>query len=251
METAQVVVLIALIVAGGAVAFRYWIRLHAKKQAADVTRDVYSIWAAQGPFDSGTKSAAAMRYAYLAVRGPEEAERMSDSIAKHAHAFDADPCVWENLRQESLGLAGTKAQDHLAVAKGLAAADSLNKDLLEAGGHRMEYARQPDGRLTFAYKQIWSDEDIQRKKETDAEAITKSIGESLLEDNSAEGQRLAQFLLEIQRSNPEHGPTTSMTLGKLWMACVSFSNENPTSDIAREFTSLNDAYSATKPGLEP
>lgn len=191
-----------------------------------------------------------MRYAHIAVQGPEEAERMSDAIAKHAQVFDADPGMWEKLRQESLGLAGPKTQDHITVAKRLAAADSLNKDLFEAGGHRMEYARQLDGRLTFTYKKIWSDEDIQRKKEARAETITKFIGTSLLEDTSAEGQRLVQFLLEIHRSNAEHGPETSMALGNLYMTCASFSNKNPNSDIAREFTALNDAYSATKPDLE-
>ena len=250
MDTAQVVLLIALIVAGGAFAFRYWIRSQAMKQAAEVTRDIYPVWAAQGPFGSGTQSAGAMRYAYLTVRGPEEAERMADAIAKHAQAFDADPGVWEKLRQESLGLAGAKTQDHVTVAKGLAAADALNKDLFEAGGHRMEFARQPDGRLAFAYKQIWPDEDVQRKKEAAAETITKSIGTSLFEDASPEGQRLVQFLREIHRSNPEQAPETSMALGKLWMACVSFSNENPNSDIAQEFTALNDAHTATKPELE-
>lgn len=250
MDTAQVVLLIALIVAGGALAFRYWIRSQATKQAAEVTGDVYAVWAAQGPFDSGTQSAGAMRYAYVAVRGPKEADRMSDAIAKHAQAFDAAPSVWEKLRLESLDLAGPKTQDHVTVAKGLAAADSLNKDLFEAGGHRLEYARQPDGRLTFAYKQIWSDEDVQRKKEADAETITKSIGTSLLEDNSTEGQRLVQFLLEIHRSNPEHGAETSMALGRLWLSCLNFAKENPDSDIGKAFTVLNDAHTATRPGLD-
>jgi len=250
MDMLQIIFLIALIVAGGAFALRYWIRSQARKQAAEVTRDVYPVWATQGPFDSGTQSALAMRYAYLAVRGPEEAERMSEAITKHAQAFDTDPGVWEKLRQESLGLAGPKTQDHVTVAKGLAAAVALNKDLFEAGGHRMEFERQPDGRLTFAYKQIWSDEDVQRKKLADAETITKSIGTSLLEDASPEGQRLVRFLREFHRSNPEHAPETSMALGKLWMACVSFSNDNPNSDIAKEFTVLNDAYTATKSEFE-
>ena len=97
MDTAQVVLLIALIVAGGAFAFRYWIRSQAMKQAAEVTRDIYPVWAAQGPFGSGTQSAGAMRYAYLTVRGPEEAERMADAIAKHAQAFDADPMFTQSV----------------------------------------------------------------------------------------------------------------------------------------------------------
>ena len=250
MNTAQILLLIVLIIVGVALAIRYWIRSQATMKAAEVTRDVYPVWAAQGPFDSGVRSAAAMRYAYLAVRGPEEAQRMSEGIARHAQAFDADPGVWEKLRQDSLNLAGPKTEDYVTVAKGLAAADNLNKDLFEAGGHRLEFARQPDGRLTFAYKQIWSDDEIQRKKASDAEAITKSIGTSLLEVSSAEGRRLVQFLIEIHRSNAEHGPETSMVLGKLWLACISFAKENPDSDIAKEFTVLNDAYSPTKPELE-
>lgn len=147
-------------------------------------------------------------------------------------------------------LAGPKNDDYVTIAQGLDAAERLNKDLLEEGGHRWEYARQPDGNLTFAYKQIWSDEEVQKKKESDAEVIIKSIGTRLFEDSSAEGHRLFEFLVDIHRASPEHDPETPMSLGKLWFACVNFAQENPDSDISKEFTVLNDAYSATNHGLE-
>jgi hypothetical protein len=251
MEPTQIVLMLLLIAASVTIAFKLWVRSRATAEVAEVTREVYPVWAAQGPFETGAQSAVAMRYAYVAVRGSEEAERMAAAIGKHAQSYDADPGTWERLRHDSLKLSGPKTDDYVTIARGLAAADSLNKDLLEGGGHKIELNRQPDGRLTFAYKQIWTDDEIQRKKKTDAEAITKSIGTNLLGDSSVEGRRLLQFLIDLHRANPESGPETPIALGHLWFACLNFAQENPDSDVAKKFTLFNDAHSAKNPKVEP
>jgi hypothetical protein len=49
------------------------------------------------------------------------------------------------------------------IARGIEAMERLNKDL-EKTGHKLEPVKQPDGTLQFAYKQIWSAQEIKRKE---------------------------------------------------------------------------------------
>jgi len=128
--TTQSLVLILLAVTIVAVLLWVWFRSYTVKKVGKIVRQVYPVWAAQGPFESGEQSAAAMRYAFLAVRGPEKMERMAETIAKHTKAYDDDPARWEQLRQEMAQLAGSETTDFVTIAKGFAAIDSLNKDLL-------------------------------------------------------------------------------------------------------------------------
>lgn len=72
--------LVAIVVVGILIGFKFWVRSRATADASIVAREVFPVWAAQGPFDSGTSSATAMQYAYVAVRGPEETERMAEAI---------------------------------------------------------------------------------------------------------------------------------------------------------------------------
>ena len=76
------------------------------------------------------------------------------------------------------------------VAKSLEAMERLNKDLFEEGGHRLEMVKQSDGTTQLVYRQIWSDEEIQRKKEEDGEAIVNAIGQNLLKSQSDAAKEL-------------------------------------------------------------
>jgi len=134
MTNLHLTVLILLLVVVLAALLWHRYRSNVFKRASGLSRRVFPVWAAQGPFDSGEESAAAMRYAYLAVFGLEEAERMgmTEAIAKHGAAYDSNPAAWEQNRQEAVRSASSETEEFVTIAKGLAAMDSLNKDFLES-----------------------------------------------------------------------------------------------------------------------
>ena len=153
------IVLVVIVVIG--IALAVWLRSHAVNQASDLAKQIFPVWAALGPFNSGAESAAAMRNAYLAVFGANQTEEMADAIEGHETAYDADPETWEETRRTALKGASS---DALTLAEGIAAAEGLNKSLLEDGGHRLEFTKLSDGSTGLAYKQTWSDEDIEKKE---------------------------------------------------------------------------------------
>ena len=154
-------VIAAIIAAGiGWVIWRWW-RGRIFDRASDKAQKVFPVWAAQGPFESGAESAAAMRNAHLAVFGGDSAEEMAAGIEGHATSYDADPKTWEEIRRQVHEGAGS---DALLLSEGIAAAEGLNKGFMEDGGHRLEFTRQSDGTMALAYKQIWSDDEIEAKK---------------------------------------------------------------------------------------
>ena len=246
MTSLQFALLIVLVVAVLAVSLWHWYRSHIFKRASGLARQVFPIWAAQGPFDSGEESAAAMRYAYLAVFGSEEAERMgmTEVIAKHAAACDSNPAAWERNRQEATRSAGPETEEFVTIAKGLAAMGSLNKDFLEAGGHKLELAKHSDGGLGIAYKKIWSDEEIEEKKKHDNEAIVTGIGKGLLNDSSKEARALVAFLADVYKANTGEETVSATAIGRAWLACFEIKNEEPESELVREFERLNGAHQA-------
>jgi len=246
MTSLQVAVLILIATDVLAALLWQWYRSHIFKRASGLARRVFPVWAAQGPFDSGEESAAAMRHAYLAVFGAEEAEKrgMVEAISKHASAYDSNPAAWEQNRQQAMQSANTETEEFVTIAKGLAAIDSLNKDFLESGGHKLELARQSHGSMGIAYKKIWSDEAIEEKKKQDNEAIVSGIGKGLLEDNSEEARALVAFLAEIYKANTEEEEISASAIGRAWLACFTMKNEDPDSDLARKFERLNDAHQA-------
>ena len=72
---------------------------------------------------AGSESAAAMRYAFKAVFGPEGAEKYIKETFKHAEAYDKDPATWEKVRRETPSNART--DEYLVVAKEWAEAGDL------------------------------------------------------------------------------------------------------------------------------
>jgi hypothetical protein len=107
MISAYVVLLVTIIFATVAIlSFRSRASKRATSMTRNMARQVFPVWAAQGPFASSAESAAAMRNAYMVVMGPEQTEAMADAIAEHAAAFDRDPATWEETRQEAARTAG-------------------------------------------------------------------------------------------------------------------------------------------------
>lgn len=158
-----------------------WHKESVLKRASILASKVFPVWAEQGPFDSGEQSAAAMRYAFLASFGKEEAEKMGmmKTISSHAHAFDSNPVAWELNRQKAKQLASTETEKLVAIAKGLAAIDSINKDLLESSENKLEIENKSDGNMEIVLKKVYTDiihgldtlnvEDQTRKETNDVE----------------------------------------------------------------------------------
>lgn len=240
-------ILVACIIAVVALLLWLWFRSHTLKRASNIAQQVFPVWAAQGPFESGEQSAGAMRYAYMTVKGPEETERMAEAIRKHAISYDRDPARWEQTRQEAARSAGPETEEFVTIAKGFAAMDFLNKDLLEEGGHKLELARQPDGSLGVAYKKIWSDEAIEEKKKQDSEAIVSGIGKGLLNDSSEEARKLVKFLSELYKANTGEEPDSASAIGRAWLACFEIRNDELESELAKQFERLNRAHQETLP----
>jgi len=145
MTSLQVAVLILIVTAALAALLWQWYRSHIFKRASGLARRVFPVWAAQGPFDSGEKSAAAMRYAYLAVFGAEEAEKrgMVEAISKHAAAYDSNPAAWEQNRQQAMQSANSETEEFVTIAKGLATMVSPNQANLESTEGTLQWSNYP------------------------------------------------------------------------------------------------------------
>lgn len=242
MNDTLMIVLIVIVVAIWLV---MWWRSRVRNLASGMAQQVFPVWAAQGPFESGRQSATAMRYAYIAALGPEQAESMTDAIGKHEQAFDEDPAQWEQVRQTSLRSSNSGTADLITIAEGLAAMDALNKDLLEEGGHKLEYARNADGSVGIAYKQLWSDEEIAEKKERDRDALTSAVGTKLLDNSSREAHELVQFLSERSKDQLGSEASSAEAIGAMFIACSTMQSEYPELELSKEFERLYTAYQAT------
>ena len=65
--------------------FRRWFKALVWREASDQAREVFPVWAAQGPFEDGSESAVAIRYAWLAVFGDrDKVDNMTQNFSRHA-----------------------------------------------------------------------------------------------------------------------------------------------------------------------
>ena len=113
----------------------YWRKVHARLQKTEIEhaapedltraqiRKVFPLWAAQGPFQSGGASAAAMRNAIATVLPPREVDRMADGLLRHAVSYDSDPTEWEKTRRTwaktESSFTGKQALIYLRYAPGI------------------------------------------------------------------------------------------------------------------------------------
>lgn len=76
------------------------------KKAGKIGVEIYTVWAAQGPFENGEDTAKAMRRAIIAVRGKDALEdnKFNEAIIRHADAYNSDPQRWETLREKYLSV---------------------------------------------------------------------------------------------------------------------------------------------------
>ena len=113
----------------------YWRKVHTRLQKTEIEHatpedlaraqicKVFPLWAAQGPFQSGGASAAAMRNAIATVLPPREVDRMADGLLRHAVSYDSDPTEWEKTRRTwaktESSFTGKQALIYLRYAPGI------------------------------------------------------------------------------------------------------------------------------------
>lgn len=122
MPGLDIALLIALLLAFvGFSLWRWQRRVKMWQEAQGRAQVVLAVWARQGPFRSGEDSAAAMRRAYLAVFGSEQAEQMgmSKALSGHVETYDADPETCERNRQQAAELSDHEIERLVDVAKRL------------------------------------------------------------------------------------------------------------------------------------
>lgn len=201
------------------------------QQLADIVGDLLPVWAALGPFTSGEASASAMRYASLAVIGPEKTQQFGAAFKKHALSYDRDGLAWEMLRQELVSRGTSGVADQIKVANAFKAAENL----LEG---KLQIARHANGRYEIGVTLDQSD------NETD-EAMAYAFGSSLVQIDSEEARALVNFLCEVHDLKSNGEPASATALGALWFELSEKSKKKPDSEYSRRFKALTNAIQAT------
>lgn len=220
-------------------------------------RLVMTVWSAYGPYDSAEKSADYLRRATCAVFGKERAANHEKWVEGHIKNFIDWEANGSFERVQKVMRAGLQLSAHgpafdaackqfreeaeAEVKKGI---DWLNKDFLEAGGHKLEGVKQPDGTTKVMYKQIWTDEEIERKERETGEAVLNAIGKNLLEDQSTEAKQLLSFLAMVYQTNTGQALDAPKDVGISWAACLEVQDKDPNSETAKTFRVLNNAWNS-------
>jgi hypothetical protein len=148
-------------------------------KASKIVKEVYDVWAAQGPFQNGDASAKAMRYATLAVRGYDSLadSKFKEAISLHARAYNNDPSKWEAFRKEALSCSKSENfEEQLKMVNRIAENDNAldnfgnrlikneskeSKDLIvflnEAYKSRKGRNIENSGELGYIFAQIYSE----------------------------------------------------------------------------------------------
>lgn len=245
-----VVVLLILVIAGGAYVYQFWNK-RITLQAAEMVNKLYAVWAELGPFESGAASANALRYAFAAVNKNKSAHLSNIvNLAKHAAAFDADPAAWERLRQNSLsGPKDNDFADQLAMAKGMAAIEELNDGMFKNAGLKACFENDVNGNLSLVHRDIHTGEIDLRFKDHDeamAFAIATDIGNKLLNDDSFEAEMLVKFISTIYKDTAKRDPESPQELGDSYNFVFNYCKEHPDDDFSKMFIDLNDSWLAAR-----
>jgi hypothetical protein len=257
MDWQAAIIVLILAIAAGVIGLPALRRFQAPK--AGTERLAITVWAAFGPYESAQDAEDSLRRAGRAVFGSNGVDEHEEWIQGHVRNFKE----WEaedrfvaahNFMRNGLLLTGYGQPFEKAcqtvkeeiVNRGLEAMEHINKDFLEAGGHKLEAVKQPDGSLQFMYKQIWSDEEIKRKERQDSEAVLNAIGRNLSEDQSNEAKKLLAFLSNVYQTNMGKDLETPKDVGAIWFACLEVVDKDPDSEVAQTFKVLNDAWTSTR-----
>lgn len=217
-----------------------------------------TIWAAFGPYDTAKYAEESLYRACRAVFGKEGLSAHENWIQGHIKNFKEWEAKGDFLRAQKIQRTGLmltaygkafKAACNAVKAEAIEDFDveGFNKEFLKDSGYRFEVVKQADGTDQLAYKKIWSDEDILKKKQELGEAILNQVGNNLLQDESPESKALLAFLSNVYKANMDRDIETSKDIGVIWFTCIELLNKDPDSEITKAFDILNDAWANTRP----
>src|SRR5262245_39396861 len=72
------------------------------------------------------------------------------------------------------------------------------------------------------------------------------VGNGISNDESTEAKHLLAFLAQFYETNTGKPMTTPREVGVAWCACLELRQQQPDSELAKTFNSLNDAWAATR-----
>ena len=218
------------------------------------------VWATFKPYETAENAEKNLRRAAGIVFGEGRVREHEPWIQGHTNNFlewEREGCLKPFLEAMCKGLLTNayygvayrdayRSMQESLVEQVKEGADWMNREFLEKGGHKIETVQQSDGSVGWRYTQIWSDEEIEKKRE-DSEAIITAVGRNISSDQSSEARQLLTFLRLVYRANADKEFESEMELGRTWFACLHLNEQNPDSELAQEFRRLNDAWSATRP----
>ncbi len=187
MSPMEILLIAAGVLVVAVIAFWSWVRSSAWRQASNTARQIFPVWAAQGPFENGTQSAIAMRYAWLAISGDrEKVDGMTEQFSQHANAFDADPEKWEETCHTALKSAGASVSEYVAEVNRLRAADAWTRESLDFDN--FESIGTPGIEIPFTVA------DVERAYEAKSSQVLPDSDEAhRLEDAYRRAHRLAEL----------------------------------------------------------
>jgi TPR repeat protein len=237
-----------------------WLRYKSQLPKAKTRELAMIVWSSFGPYSSADDAETSLRRALGAVFGKEEGvEQHEEWIKGHIENFN----TWEKegnldtrlnrmikgLMISARGSIFNEARQNCSeklLSEGEEAMETLNKEFLEKGGKRLEYAKREDGSTGIIYKKILSDEEIKKKEEERNQTIAKGIGQGLLENQTKEGKQLVEFLKKVWREDIGGEIETAIEIGDAWWGLFSMQSAEPDSDRAKTFNELNDACDPPK-----
>lgn len=172
-----------------------------------------------------------------------------EAIAKHAAAYDSNPAVWEQNRQEAILSASSETEEFVTIAKGLAAMDSRNNEahqaIQESTEDTLPWSSNPgahEAHLIRRHNNSYFPESrrkVSRKDLAEAKRMDK-------EDYISAQQRFEQLGEEIEALSPT---TTSGDLLKLRerlddLILFSMGVGGPATEIASRADRVRDAVIA-------
>ena len=235
-----------------------WI-LNAPEPRAGTRRLVMVVWAAFAPYETVQAAEDSLRRASGAVFGMEGVAKHEKWIRRHIKNFrnwEAQDSFekWSHwmvasLRRITYGdafEAAFKKVEAELQAQALEAMEQVNKVFFKETGYKLEAVKQSDGFLQFRCKQIWSDEEIERKKTDLNENTLDAVGRTLLEDQSEEAKHLLESLSVLHQGSMSKEVEDPRDVGSVWFACLEAVAQYPDSEFAQEFMVLTDAWSTSK-----
>ena len=177
------------------------------KKAVTIGVEIYTVWAAQGPFENGEDSAKAMRRAIIVIRGKDALEdnKFNEATIRHADAYNSNPQRWERLREESLFVNKSKEfGKYVEMVKQMASNDRA----LSNFGERLAKDASAEGKELLRFLKASYESRFNKKNET-AEEVGLIYAQIYSESFRHSDEEFYKLFLDLNRKWKE---ATSKTL---------------------------------------